>query len=235
MRRRGQPGIPPRCDPGARQCVRGTGPRLRPGTKRVRQLGQQRARASTPKVMKQPISGKNVPARALPWTRVPHSSFPRNEGVRGSNPRVGFNPFAGTSSAVATPKAALGYETGTSSDRVTVSEVVISSRSCSLAATRKGACWRSGRGPRRSSPLSADQLACVLVADNTRLSFALVSDRRPEYCHRFPVAANGGVVKLGAAETQRCSLGTRSCRPARRPRRGPGGRRRGRCHLGVRS
>ncbi len=34
-------------------------------------------------------SGKNDPARALPWTRLPYSDFPRNEGVRGSNPRVG--------------------------------------------------------------------------------------------------------------------------------------------------
>jgi hypothetical protein len=35
-----------------------------------------------------------VPARGRPWTPFPHSSFPRNEGVRGSNPRVGSS-FAG--------------------------------------------------------------------------------------------------------------------------------------------
>ena len=37
------------------------------------------------------VSRENVPACAREWTRVPHSSFPRNEGVRGSNPRVGFS------------------------------------------------------------------------------------------------------------------------------------------------
>src|ERR687891_1024527 len=35
-------------------------------------------------------SSKNVPASARAWTRVPHSSFPRNEGVPGSSPGVGF-------------------------------------------------------------------------------------------------------------------------------------------------
>ena len=37
-----------------------------------------------------PVSRENVPARAREWTRVPHLSFPRNEGVRGSSPRVGL-------------------------------------------------------------------------------------------------------------------------------------------------
>jgi hypothetical protein len=36
------------------------------------------------------VSSENTSARARGWTRVPYSSFPRNEGVRGSNPRVGF-------------------------------------------------------------------------------------------------------------------------------------------------
>jgi hypothetical protein len=31
-----------------------------------------------------------VPDRAREWTCVPHSSFPRNEGVPGSSPGVGF-------------------------------------------------------------------------------------------------------------------------------------------------
>jgi hypothetical protein len=35
-----------------------------------------------------------VPARALEWTLVPHSSFPRNEGVPGSSPSVDFSRFA---------------------------------------------------------------------------------------------------------------------------------------------
>src|ERR687891_1228371 len=61
-------------------------------------------------------SSKNVPASARAWTRVPHSSFPRNEGVPGSSPGVGFSRFAGLSSALATLQAAFGYETGTSSD-----------------------------------------------------------------------------------------------------------------------
>jgi hypothetical protein len=37
-----------------------------------------------------PVSSENVPLCARARTRVPYSSFPRNEGVRGSNPRVGF-------------------------------------------------------------------------------------------------------------------------------------------------
>ncbi len=37
------------------------------------------------------ISSENVPARAREWTRLRYTSFPRNEGVRGSNPRVGFS------------------------------------------------------------------------------------------------------------------------------------------------
>src|SRR5437867_2992170 len=55
--------------------------------------------------------------------------FTRNEGVPGSSPGVGFRPFAGVSSALATRRAVFGYETGTYFDRFTLSEVVISSRS----------------------------------------------------------------------------------------------------------
>ena len=36
------------------------------------------------------ICSENVPASALVWTRVPHSSFSRNEGVPGSSLGVGF-------------------------------------------------------------------------------------------------------------------------------------------------
>jgi len=39
---------------------------------------------------KKSVSGENVPGRAREWTRVPHLSFPRNEGVPGSSPGVGF-------------------------------------------------------------------------------------------------------------------------------------------------
>jgi hypothetical protein len=35
------------------------------------------------------VSSESVPARACKWTRVPHLSFPRNEGVPGSSPGVG--------------------------------------------------------------------------------------------------------------------------------------------------
>jgi len=38
-----------------------------------------------------PVSSEHVPSRALEWTRVRYSSFPRNEGVRGSSPRVGLS------------------------------------------------------------------------------------------------------------------------------------------------
>ena len=41
-----------------------------------------------------------MPAQLLLWTRVPYSSVPRNEGVRGSNPRVGSVEAAGNSGAV---------------------------------------------------------------------------------------------------------------------------------------
>jgi hypothetical protein len=37
-----------------------------------------------------PVSSENVPASARAWTRVPYLSFPRNEGVPGSSPGVGF-------------------------------------------------------------------------------------------------------------------------------------------------
>jgi hypothetical protein len=36
------------------------------------------------------VSSENMPARARAWTRVPHSSFPRNEGVPSSNLGVGL-------------------------------------------------------------------------------------------------------------------------------------------------
>jgi len=36
-----------------------------------------------------------VPACAREWTRVSYLSFPRNEGVPGSSPGVGFSGFAG--------------------------------------------------------------------------------------------------------------------------------------------
>jgi hypothetical protein len=36
------------------------------------------------------VSSENMPASAREWTPVPPSSFPRNEGVRGSSPRVAF-------------------------------------------------------------------------------------------------------------------------------------------------
>ena len=49
-----------------------------------------------------------------------HRSITRNEGVPGSSPGVGFSPFAGLSSSVATLAGGLGYETGTSSDRFTL-------------------------------------------------------------------------------------------------------------------
>ena len=37
-----------------------------------------------------PICSENVPARVPEWTRVPHLSFPANEGVPGSSPGVSF-------------------------------------------------------------------------------------------------------------------------------------------------
>jgi hypothetical protein len=43
------------------------------------------------------ISRRDVSACGRVWTRVPHSSFPRNEGVLGSSPGVGFSGFAGIS------------------------------------------------------------------------------------------------------------------------------------------
>jgi hypothetical protein len=41
------------------------------------------------------VSSENLPARAREWTRVRYSSFPRDEGVPGSSPGVGFLRFAG--------------------------------------------------------------------------------------------------------------------------------------------
>jgi hypothetical protein len=44
-----------------------------------------------------PVSSNKVSARAREWTRVPYSSFPRNEGVPGSSPGVGFSDLQGFS------------------------------------------------------------------------------------------------------------------------------------------
>src|SRR5918996_77145 len=44
-----------------------------------------------------PVSSENVPASPRAWTRIPYLSFPRNEGVPGSSPSVGFSGFAGFS------------------------------------------------------------------------------------------------------------------------------------------
>jgi hypothetical protein len=60
------------------------------GTKRVRELGHARARAPTVVVTKSLISSEIVPVRARACPPVPHLSFPRNEGVPGSSPGVGF-------------------------------------------------------------------------------------------------------------------------------------------------
>ena len=60
-----------------------------PGTKRVRQAGHARAPASTVEGAKSPDCQRDLAALAREWTRVPHLSFPRNEGVPGSSPGVG--------------------------------------------------------------------------------------------------------------------------------------------------
>src|SRR5919106_3731775 len=44
-----------------------------------------------------PVSSENVPASPRAWARIPYLSFPRNEGVPGSSPSVGFSGFAGFS------------------------------------------------------------------------------------------------------------------------------------------
>ena len=41
------------------------------------------------------VSSENVPPHTRGWTPVPHSSFPRNEGVPGSSPGVGFSQPSG--------------------------------------------------------------------------------------------------------------------------------------------
>ena len=43
-----------------------------------------------PELKNRSVSSENVSARARAWTPVPQSSFPRNEGVPGSSPGVGF-------------------------------------------------------------------------------------------------------------------------------------------------
>ncbi len=57
----------------------GTSTRARAGT---------RVHSSSGETARSP--GESVPARAREGTRVPHSSFSRNEGVLGSSPSVGF-------------------------------------------------------------------------------------------------------------------------------------------------
>src|SRR6266545_665027 len=55
---------------------------LRLGTEQVRQLGHGGYTRATASALKRLNSSKNVPARGREWTPVPHSSFPRNEGVQ---------------------------------------------------------------------------------------------------------------------------------------------------------
>jgi hypothetical protein len=72
------------------RCLARQPTRRSTGTKRVRQSGYERARASTVRALKPP-SFHRKGARACPRVDVrPYLSFPRNEGVPGSNPGVGF-------------------------------------------------------------------------------------------------------------------------------------------------
>jgi hypothetical protein len=95
----------------------GTSSRARPGT-RVPELAPSNSRTPARMCPRVPASGRAFPSRL-------------SLVMKGSPVRVrasAFSAFAGTSSALATLKGGFGYETGTSSDRFTFSEVVNSSR-----------------------------------------------------------------------------------------------------------
>lgn len=73
------------------------------GPERVRELGRGRGtHIPPPSRLKRPNSIDNVAARARDWTRVRYLSSPRNEGVPGSSPGVGFSLFSRLPSALAT-------------------------------------------------------------------------------------------------------------------------------------
>src|SRR5918996_3974949 len=71
-----------------------------------------------------PVSSNKVPAHAREWTRVPYLSFPR---MKGSPVRVRASALTSLQGFLRRRQrriAAVGYETGTSSERFTVSEGV---------------------------------------------------------------------------------------------------------------
>jgi hypothetical protein len=70
-------------------CSR-VGSRVRNGYVRAGTRGHARPRSDLERAL---ISGEIVRGHARAWTRVLHSSFPRNEGVPGSSPGVGFGLF----------------------------------------------------------------------------------------------------------------------------------------------
>jgi len=71
-------------------CLRRMSLWLRAGTKRVRQLGHERTRASTPRTV-EPADLQPERTRVCPRVDArPLLVLPSHEGVRGSNPRVGF-------------------------------------------------------------------------------------------------------------------------------------------------
>jgi hypothetical protein len=93
-----------------RRRARGTNGYVNAGT-----FGHTRA---PPWTQEQSISRRNVSACARAWTPVLHASFPRNEGVPGSSPGVGFRPicryFCHSGQRRDGSGGPSGYETGTS-------------------------------------------------------------------------------------------------------------------------
>jgi hypothetical protein len=82
------------CTPALSGYKTGTSARARPGT-----------RVPPPAPSNGRNSRKNVPVDAREWTGVPHSSFPRNEGVPGSSPGVGFLRLPGDAGDAALSQA----------------------------------------------------------------------------------------------------------------------------------
>jgi hypothetical protein len=80
------------CHPGARSCARGRrdSDRVQSGYMSSGTGGYARPLLE---LANRPVSSENAPARAREWTRVPYLSFPRNEGVPGSSPGIGFRLF----------------------------------------------------------------------------------------------------------------------------------------------
>jgi hypothetical protein len=85
------------------------------GTGRVRKHEHARGRAAWNRTAGLTLCRESVPSRGRAYPSFPSSDFPRNEGVRGSNPRVGFarlQGFLGGATSMGRPFSSEGVHQG---------------------------------------------------------------------------------------------------------------------------